>query len=681
MSGQKSREANPAMTRAINSDMNRFFHRGPAILCLVLAICSVAILINDLWPFLQNGAGMNALFHPDETDFDQILFHFSTLPRIAMAFICGAGLALAGAAIQTVLRNPLASPTTLGVGAGVEFALTVFLLLAPAALAPFKEAAALAGGMIALGAVYLIASRRANATLWLILAGMIINLMLQSGTQIFLLFNEQYLQSVFMWGAGDLAQNGWDSTQFVLPRLLVGVAVVLLLSRPLDLLALGDDTASSLGARVTILRLLILGFAVFITASVISAAGLIGFIGLAVPAALRIAGLTRSRDLMIYSLLTGGFALLCIDFIVRQMNGLGGDIVPTGAATALIGAPFIILILRKARIMPGQQSEDHHPDQQIVSKNVLSLVLVLGLVTGLGLSLFVSFNGHDFVLLTGGESFHDILLQRSERTFAAIICGAALAVSGTLIQRVGRNPLASPEITGVSSATALAMIIALVFFGFGQRADLMFVGAVGGIISLIILLLLCRKFTHAPHYLLLNGLALTAILGAIVRIALTRSGTQTSMLISWLAGTTYFTRMDEVLIVAGVTVALLIVVIAVRRPLELASFGNDQATSLGLGISGFQFFIMLLAAILAASATLLVGPLSFVGLMAPHLARIAGYRLAGAHLLGAVLIGANVMMVAEWMARNLLYPQQLPTGLIAALIGTAYFLFLAIRKS
>ena len=152
------------------------------------------------------------------------------------------------------------------------------------------------------------------------------------------------------------------------------------------------------------------------------------------------------------------------------------------------------------------------------------------------------------------------------------------------------------------------------------------------------------------------------------------------MLISWLAGTTYFTSMDEVLIVAGVTVALLIVVIAVRRPLELASFGNDQATSLGLCISGFQFFIMLLAAILAASATLLVGPLSFVGLMAPHLARIAGYRLAGGHLLGAVLIGANVMMVAEWMARNLLYPQQLPTGLIAALIGTAYFLFLAIRK-
>ncbi|WP_417845754.1 Fe(3+)-hydroxamate ABC transporter permease FhuB [Thalassospira povalilytica] len=652
----------------------------PAALLVALGLSCIGILIADFWPFLQKGLATQVTFSPDETDFDQILFHYSTLPRLVMAFLCGAGLALAGAAIQTVLRNPLASPTTLGVGAGVEFALTIFLLVAPASMAIFQEAFALAGGMIALGAVYLIASKRGNATLWLILAGMIVNLLLQSASQIVLLFNEQYLQSVFMWGAGDLAQNGWEATQFILPRVIIGMIAVLALSRPLDLLALGDDTANSLGAKVTVLRLLILGFAVFITASVISAAGLIGFVGLAVPAALRIAGLTRSRDLMIYSVLTGGFVLMIIDFIVRQFNGLGGDVLPTGAATALFGAPFIILILRKARIMPGTQSEDQHSDQEIVSKLSLSIILAITLVLGIGFSLFISLDGNGFAVLGLDGDSYDILLGRSERTFAAMICGAALAVSGTLIQRVGRNPLASPEITGVSSATALAMIIALAIFGFAQRAELMVIGAAGGIVSLLVLLVLCRKFTHAPHYMLLNGLALTAILGAIVRIVLTRSGTQTTMLMSWLAGTTYFTNMNEVMIVAGVTAALLIVAIALRRPLELASLGTDQSVSLGLGISGFQFAMMLLAAILAASATLLVGPLSFVGLMAPHLARVAGYRLAGGHLLGAVLIGVNVMMVAEWLARNLIYPAQLPTGLIAALIGTSYFMILAVRK-
>jgi iron complex transport system permease protein len=652
----------------------------PAILLAVLGLSSIGILVIDFWPFLQKGLVGQVMFSPDETDFDQILFHYSTLPRLAMAFLCGAGLALAGAAIQTVLRNPLASPTTLGVGAGVEFALTIFLLIAPASMAIFQEAFALAGGMIALGAVYLIASKRGNAALWLILAGMIVNLLLQSGSQIVLLFNEQYLQSVFMWGAGDLAQNGWESTEFVLPRVVIGMIAVLALSRPLDLLALGDDTANSLGAKVTVLRLLILGFAVFITASVISAAGMIGFVGLAVPAALRIAGLTRSRDLMIYSVLTGGFVLLLIDFIVRQFNGLGGDVLPTGAATALFGAPFIILVLRKARIMPGTQSEDQHSDQEIISKLRLSIILTITLVLGTGFSLFVSLDGNGFAVLGWNADNMDILLGRAERTFAAMICGAALAVSGTLIQRVGRNPLASPEITGVSSATALAMIVALAIFGFGQRAELMVIGAAGGIVSLLVLLVLCRKFTHAPHYMLLNGLALTAILGAIVRIVLTRSGTQTSMLMSWLAGTTYFTNMHEVMIVAGVTAVLLVVAIALRRPLELASLGTDQSVSLGLGISGFQFAMMLVAAILAASATLLVGPLSFVGLMAPHLARVAGYRLAGGHLLGAVLIGVNVMMVAEWLARNMIYPAQLPTGIIAALIGTSYFLILAVRK-
>ncbi|WP_114099448.1 Fe(3+)-hydroxamate ABC transporter permease FhuB [Thalassospira profundimaris] len=654
--------------------------RLPATFLILLGLSCVGVLITDFWPFLQKGLAGQVMFSPDETDFDQILFHYSILPRLAMAFLCGAGLALAGAAIQTVLRNPLASPTTLGVGAGVEFALTIFLLIAPASMALFQEAFALAGGMIALGAVYLIASKRGNATLWLILAGMIVNLLLQSGSQIVLLFNEQYLQSIFMWGAGDLAQNGWEATEFVLPRVIIGMIAVLALSRPLDLLALGDETASSLGAKVTTLRFLILGFAVFITASVISAAGMIGFVGLAVPAALRIAGLTRSRDLMICSVVTGGFVLVLIDFIVRQFNGLGGDVLPTGAATALFGAPFIILILRKARIMPGTQSEDQHSDQEIVSKTRLTVILGVTLVAGIFVSLFVSLDGNGLVFLGWNADSLDILLGRSERSFAAMICGAALAVSGTLIQRVGRNPLASPEITGVSSATALAMIIALAIFGFGQRAELMMIGAAGGIISLFVLLILCRKFTHAPHYMLLNGLALTAILGAMVRIVLTRSGTQTSMLMSWLAGTTYFTNMDEVLIVAGVTAVLLVVAIALRRPLELASLGTDQSVSLGLGITGFQFAMMLLAAILAASATLLVGPLSFVGLMAPHLARVAGYRLAGGHLLGAVLIGVNVMMVAEWLARNMIYPAQLPTGLIAALIGTGYFLILAVRK-
>ena len=665
--------------------MNRAIARSPmpqipALLSGVLGGLTLGVLMIDFWPYLDTGQAVNVMFRPDETDFNQILFHYSTLPRLAMAFLCGAGLALAGAAIQTVLRNPLASPTTLGVGAGVEFALTLFVLLAPASLALFQEAFALAGGLIALGAVYVIAANRGNATLWLILAGMIVNLLLQSGSQIVLLFNEQYLQSIFMWGAGDLAQNGWEDTAFVLPRVVIGMVAVLALSRPLDLLALGDDTAGSLGAKVTFLRLLILGLAVFITASVISAAGMIGFVGLAIPAALRIAGLSRSRDLMIYSVFTGGFSLVLIDFLVRQFNGIGGDTLPTGAATALFGAPFIILMLRKARIMPGNQNDDQHSDQQIISKTRLSIALAASLVIGVVFSLFISLDGNGFVVLGWQESNLDIITGRAERTFAAMICGAALAVSGTLIQRVGRNPLASPEITGVSSATALAMIIALAIFGFAQRAELMAIGAAGGIISLLVLLALCRKFTHAPHYMLLNGLAMTAILGALVRIVLTRSGTQTSMLMSWLAGTTYFTNINEVMIVAGITGVLLVVAIALRRPLELASLGTDQSISLGLGISGFQFAMMLLAAILAASATLLVGPLSFVGLMAPHLARVAGYRLAGGHLLGAVLIGVNVMMVAEWLARNMIYPAQLPTGLIAALIGTGYFLILAARK-
>jgi iron complex transport system permease protein len=655
------------------------------VVSALFIVLAVASIFADLLPFLQNSTAWQALFKPDETRFDQIFFHFSTLPRTVMAFMCGAGLAVAGGAIQTIFRNPLASPTTLGVGAGVELALTIFLVMAPASLAPYQDMFTLTGGMVALGVVYLIASGRSNATLWLILAGMIVNLLLHSATQIFMLFHQQYLDSIFMWGAGDLAQNGWDSTFYLAPRLVLGIIAIFALVRPLDILALGDDTANSLGAPVKWLRLAILTLAVFVTTSIISAVGMIGFIGLAVPATLRFLGFNRSKSLLAMSLLIGGCSLLLIDYVLRQFSGTGGDIFPTGAATALIGAPFVIVILRKARIMPDGNAnrQDHPADYNLAPKHILMVVLFTVLLVGLALSLMVSLNEQSHVIFTPISdlfTLNSTLGDRAQRTLAAIVCGAALAVSGTLIQRVGHNPMASPEITGVSSATALAMIIAMVYFGFEGRTDLMLIGAIGGIIALIVLLGLCRNFTHAPHYLLLNGLAITAILGSVVRIALTHSGTKATMLISWLAGTTYFTRMDEVIAVAFITAILTLLTLLARRPLELASMGADQAVSLGLGISLFRLAMMMAAAILAAVSTLLVGPLSFVGLMAPHLARIAGFRLAGAHLTGAILIGANVMMVAEWLARNMLYPQQLPTGLIAALIGTAYFLILSARR-
>ncbi|WP_417843368.1 Fe(3+)-hydroxamate ABC transporter permease FhuB [Thalassospira sp.] len=655
------------------------------VVSALFIVLAVASIFADLLPFLQNSTAWQALFKPDETRFDQIFFHFSTLPRTVMAFMCGAGLAVASGAIQTIFRNPLASPTTLGVGAGVELALTIFLVMAPASLAPYQDIFTLTGGMVALGVVYLIASGRSNATLWLILAGMIVNLLLHSATQIFMLFHQQYLDSIFMWGAGDLAQNGWDSTFYLAPRLVLGIIAIFALVRPLDILALGDDTANSLGAPVKWLRLAILTLAVFVTTSIISAVGMIGFIGLAVPATLRFLGFNRSKSLLAMSLLIGGCSLLLIDYVLRQFSGTGGDIFPTGAATALIGAPFVIVILRKARIMPDGNAnrQDHPADYNLAPKHMLMAVLFAVLLIGLALSLMVSLNEQSQVIFTPISdlfTLNSTLGDRAQRTLAAIVCGAALAVSGTLIQRVGHNPMASPEITGVSSATALAMIIAMVYFGFEGRTDLMLIGAIGGIIALLVLLGLCRNFTHAPHYLLLNGLAITAILGSVVRIALTHSGTKATMLISWLAGTTYFTRMDEVIAVALITAILTLLTLLARRPLELASMGADQAMSLGLGISLFRLAMMMAAAILAAVSTLLVGPLSFVGLMAPHLARIAGFRLAGAHLIGAILIGANVMMVAEWLARNMLYPQQLPTGLIAALIGTAYFLILSARR-
>ena len=185
-------------------------------------------------------------------------------PRLATALLAGAGLAVAGVLMQQVLRNPLASPTTLGVAGGANLALMAASLFAPGLMLAGPEWVALLGGAAAMALVFLLSWRRALSPLVVVLAGLVVNLYLGALAMVLLLFNQETLQGLLIWGAGSLAQDGWHDAGFLLPRLALGLVAAWLLLRPLRLLELVDASGRSLGVNLAGLRFAALGAAVFL---------------------------------------------------------------------------------------------------------------------------------------------------------------------------------------------------------------------------------------------------------------------------------------------------------------------------------------------------------------------------------------------------------------------------------
>ena len=146
-------------------------------------------------------------------------------------------------------------------------------------------------------------------------------------------------------------------------------------------------------------------------------------------------------------------------------------------------------------------------------------------------------------------------------------------------------------------------------------------------------------------------------------------------MIAWLSGSTYYVDLTSSLVVVLLACLLGLAAHFFTRWLDILPLGHATAASLGIGVKHARLALLGLVALLTATATLVVGPLSFVGLLAPHMARMAGFQRAHWHLLGAALMGALLMVIADWLGRQWLFPDEIPAGLVASLIGGAYFMW------
>lgn len=269
------------------------------------------------------------------------------LPRVLAALLVGASLAAAGAAYQTLFRNPLASPALLGVSAGAGFGASLAMLLHGSAL--LVQGSAFAGGIVSVAAALLIASRLGRGSaLVLILSGLIISALFQALTSSLKYVADPLdtLPAIVFWLLGGLGRVSMADLAWAAPFSLAGIAIMLLLRWPTQVLEAGDEEARTLGIRVQPVRLLMIAAATLTTAAAVSISGVVGWVGLLVPHLARLVVGPAYTVLLPASILTGAGYLLLVDDLCRTAFRLE---LPLGIATAVLGAPVFVAVLLRAR--------------------------------------------------------------------------------------------------------------------------------------------------------------------------------------------------------------------------------------------------------------------------------------------------------------------------------------------
>ncbi|WP_323919785.1 Fe(3+)-hydroxamate ABC transporter permease FhuB [Aeromonas caviae] len=642
---------------------------------LCLLVLTLGLACTELARQLPGALWWQALFSPELDDARQAVVHFSWLPRLAICLLAGAALGLAGTLMQQVLRNPLASPTTLGVASGAQLALMMVTLLAPSWLLIGREWIAMAGGSLAMGLVFALAWRRQLNPVVIVFAGLVINLYLAAISMGLLLFFQEELKGLLVWGSGSLAQNSWSGVGYLLPRLLLAAMLATVLVRPLAVLELDDASARSLGVSLKHLRLAGLGLAVFITACVVSVVGLIGFIGLAAPAMVRLLGVRKLTQRLLWAPILGALLLAATDLLLQTLSRFWPVLIPTGSMTALLGAPLLLWLIPRLGIK--QSSPKANSSLQLArhpAPTRLVGLMVLGLAAAVIASLLFG-QGMDGWGWPSWLRWQAQLEWRLPRTLAAGAAGVLLALAGTLLQRVSNNPMASPELLGVSGGTFMGVIAAALLLPALPLPMMLLGGLVGAFACLLLLVLINRRNGFQPERILLSGIAITALFEPLQAIALANGDLRVQQLLSWMSGSTYYVTQPVALALVVLALLMLAACLLVSRWLDLMPMGPAVATALGIHLGRAQLTILLLVAVLTASATMVIGPLSFAGLLAPHLARLMGLVRARWHLLGAAGCGALLMVSADWIGQQILFPQEVPVGLVSTLLGGAYFMW------
>ncbi|WP_370577397.1 FecCD family ABC transporter permease [Photobacterium sp. BZF1] len=262
---------------------------------------------------------------------------------------------------------------------------------------------------------------------------------------------------------------------------------------------------------------------------------------------------------------------------------------------------------------------------------------------------------------------------RLPRTLVALTGGAALAISGWLMQAVVRNPLASPNLTGVMSGAALAVMISELM---AWPAPTLVLGILGGILGGFTTISISWKQGVTPARLALAGIAVSAFCQACVTLVLLTDRVDSESLFFWLTGSIAGANWEVFTPLFSATVLIVILLALTNKQRLYLQLDDQVARGIGVNLNQYRLVFGVLAVVLTAACVGAFGPVGFIGLVAPHLA-----RLTRTGLLGAAIIGAALLTLADLLARTLLMPLEIPIGVLTALMGAPWFLYLIIQRA
>jgi iron complex transport system permease protein len=324
-----------------------------AVLCVILAgamLLGVAMGESDI-PFSRTMAIIGSTLLPivpDWTAAEESIILFIRLPRVILAALVGASLALCGAVLQSLFRNPMADPFLLGISNGAALGASLVLVTGVAVGAGILGVplAAFAFGLLTIYIVYELARVGNQVPVTsLLLCGIAVAAFMSAGTSFLLFMSGENLHQVVFWLLGGIAGRGWEYVLLLLPFVIGGSVLFLSLSRPLNALMFGEESAQYLGIDVERLKKLVLVAVSLVTGAAVSVSGIIGFIGLITPHIVRLWAGPDHRALLPLSLLTGAILLVIADLASRVI--LAPNELPIGIITALCGAPFFAYLLRR----------------------------------------------------------------------------------------------------------------------------------------------------------------------------------------------------------------------------------------------------------------------------------------------------------------------------------------------
>lgn len=309
---------------------------------------------------------------------------------------------------------------------------------------------------------------------------------------------------------------------------------------------------------------------------------------------------------------------------------------------------------------------------------IVILLLIVCSILSLGAgAVYISPQDVLSEVLTG----QNFILQeyRLPRMFLGILVGAALSISGAVIQGIIRNPLASPDVIGITKGASLTAVIVIIVFPTAPLFVLPVASFVGAIIISIILSLLISYKGVKGSQLALIGMAIGAIAMALVQYLLIRNPMEANIALVWLTGSLFGRSMQHVYTILPWLIIAIPLIIANSRKLDVLHLGEDVAMAIGTHVNRTKMILLLAAVMLAGAAISVVGGLSFLGLIAPHIARsIVGHKHLHIIIMSG-LIGGLLMVFADGLARVIAPPIDIPVGVLIAIIGAPYFLYV-LRK-